>query len=200
MSAIADLSLLDAPPFWEPECAPVPTSLRMHAVGWLGSHNSREGSTPAGVIDRLVAAELAHEFFSDHSLGWHCCDLCAAPADRPRHTWKDASFDTYGHGFLVVEHEGRAFVAPRLLPHYILAHQYRPPDEFIAAVHHGRFLRPPPLTPGQVALVEEAARRRPPPSRWRSELGQFFVGVLFSVLVLLLMRVFGALGRRRRAP
>ena len=31
-------------------------------------------------------------------------------------------------------------MAPALLLHYILGHQYRPPDEFLEAVTQGRFL------------------------------------------------------------
>jgi hypothetical protein len=36
-------------------------------------------------------------------------------------------------------------MAPALLLHYILGHQYRPPDEFVTAVIEGRFLVPEDL-------------------------------------------------------
>jgi hypothetical protein len=32
------------------------------------------------------------------------------------------------------------YMCPQLTLHYILHHEYRPPDEFIQAVAHGRFL------------------------------------------------------------
>jgi hypothetical protein len=54
-----------------------------------------------------------------------------------------------------VEHEGRVYVCPALILHYILDHSYRPPDEFVQAVTQGRFLtRDPWLVHGGPGEVE----------------------------------------------
>jgi hypothetical protein len=36
-------------------------------------------------------------------------------------------------------------MCPALILHYILDHEYKPPEEFIQAVEQGRFLRPDDL-------------------------------------------------------
>jgi hypothetical protein len=40
----------------------------------------------------------------------------------------------------VVQLEQVVYMAPELLLHYILGHEYSPPEEFLEAVANGRFL------------------------------------------------------------
>jgi hypothetical protein len=53
--------------------------------------------------------------------GCHDCELCQF--DRP-----------YGHSNLFVPNGSLIFVCPEMILHYIAAHHYRPPDQFLAAV------------------------------------------------------------------
>jgi hypothetical protein len=93
---------------------------------------------------RVNASSL---LFSDASLGWHGCELCTTqtqwyPGGRigPVIRWKGQELRLYGHGHHLVQHEGRVYLCPALILHYILDHGYRPPEEFIRAVIEGRFL------------------------------------------------------------
>lgn len=97
----------------------------VRAVGWLSAdHPYPRGEVPAGVAARV--REFAGKWRdSTPALGWsifrglHGCEL----GDR---------FMAYGN--FGVPDGDRLFVAPEMLPHYIEAHGYRPPDEFITAV------------------------------------------------------------------
>jgi hypothetical protein len=58
-------------------------------------------------------------------MGFHCCEFCP-----PR---SDGRF-TRGHRNVWIPADSVVYVAPELILHYIEAHGYRPPDEFITAV------------------------------------------------------------------
>jgi hypothetical protein len=51
--------------------------------------------------------------------GLHRCEFCLGPV---------------GSAEMRVEGKGRVYAAPVLVHHYVVAHDYRPPDEFIEAV------------------------------------------------------------------
>src|SRR5438034_4020922 len=97
----------------------------VRAVGWLSAtHPFAEGDVPAELLAGLK--EFANRWGdSTEALGWgcymgpHCCELC----DR---------FMACGN--FGVPSGGLLFVAPDMLHHYVEAHRYRPPDEFIAAL------------------------------------------------------------------
>ena len=88
--------------------------------------------------------------FKDHSRGWHSCEVCERlRADTHVYhevRWADRTLQLYGHGHFIVLAKRRllrrrvAYMFPALLLHYIVAHQYRPPDEFVTAVLVGQFL------------------------------------------------------------
>lgn len=200
MSEIPDLTSLPYPPFWMArELEPLPTELPISAIGWLGATVPSQGAVPEEVIDRLVAATNAEKYFGDHTCGFHICEICTKPDYRPRYQWRNIEVELYGKGFYLVEHNDRAFVAPRLLIHYILAHRYRPPDEFLDAVVKGSFLKQPPiiLTPEQIKEIErqrhELAHPRP---AWQRELVNVLFGVLFTGAVLGIWKLVTILLRR----
>lgn len=97
----------------------------VRAVGWLSvKQQFSVGDMPRECLDRL------HEFASrwrhscralgwPHFLGWHCCELCDG-AD--------------GIGNFGVPNGDLLFVAPEMIGHYVEAHRYRPPAEFITAL------------------------------------------------------------------
>src|SRR5262249_57932754 len=95
------------------------------------------GAVPRECIDECVAA-LHRGIFSDGTRGMHTCTLCGELLPKVR--WKRRTVGLQGHGHYLVQLGRVVYMAPALLLHYILAHGYRPPDEFLNAVREGRFL------------------------------------------------------------
>jgi hypothetical protein len=105
----------------------------VRAVGWLDSERDfPKGASPAGFTRKL------QEFVDDWSqsatwlgfplfLGGHSCEFC-----------RNAS----GAGDFGVPSGTLLFVAPTLILHYVEAHEYLPPLEFVRAV----LKSPPPRT------------------------------------------------------
>jgi hypothetical protein len=118
-----------------------------YPVGWLGSSVPTSGPTPDECVERLFDAYAGGLRIPDGSLGWHNCEICTTGAEwypggqiGPVIRWRGQELRLYGHGHHLVQHEGRVYVCPALILHYILDHGYRPPDEFVRAVTQGRFL------------------------------------------------------------
>jgi hypothetical protein len=97
----------------------------VRAVGWLHpDHAYKKGTVPAEFLARLK------EFIRRPSLsgddfhfpgfgGLHTCEFCGR---------------AHGCGNLGVPSGGVLFIFPDMVVHYIEAHGYRPPEEFIAAL------------------------------------------------------------------
>jgi hypothetical protein len=128
------------------------TALR--AVGWIERPGFPTGSVPKQCIDALVAA-LPVGIFDDGYRGFHSCVLCgeAFPAVK----WRRRSIGLQGHGHFLLRHEDVVYMAPALILHYILAHHYQPPEEFIAALAAGRF-----LTEDDLLVTWRSPRQSPP--------------------------------------
>ena len=96
------------------------TTLR--AVGWL----SHDHEYPSGLVDRAVFDRL-EELLRDPwqptiCMGVFGCELCRfAP-------------EAHGARNLFVPSGGVVFVCPELILHYINAHGYAPPDQFLSAL------------------------------------------------------------------
>lgn len=84
-------------------------------VGWLDA--GKEFST--GLCPPGFAAALARVPLSVHTRGWHDCPFCGK---------------AQGSAEKRVKIDGKEFAAPQLIDHYVAAHDYLPPGEFIAAV------------------------------------------------------------------
>jgi len=113
MAWFEDLSPCD---YFGPQCAET-----LQAVGWL----ERGHAFPQGKADRRVFDRLA-EFRKDPwqpvlSAGPHNCDLCSYNGEA-------------GVSNLFIPGNGRLFVCPELIVHYMNAHQYCPPEDFCRAV------------------------------------------------------------------
>lgn len=130
---------------------------RLLAVGWLehGKPYAR-GTVSAAFLARF--RELAQNPWQPPRARrrYHRCDLCAGP--------------TWGDGNVFVPAGDRAYVAPNLLPHYVEAHGYAPPGEFIAAVmacppaseaYEAAMTRLSPQGETEVLDVTAAVRARP---------------------------------------
>jgi len=102
------------------------------AVGWL--HRNQKlvsGSVSAEFFERFK--QLMSQRFIPPALpicvGVDACPFCQFDA-------------AMGNGILFVPDDRRMFVVPELAVHYVAAHHYRPPNEFIEAVSRC----PPPRT------------------------------------------------------
>jgi hypothetical protein len=89
-------------------------------IGWL----DRRQPFPTGETNVEFRAKLLQlcRRRVKRTRGFHCCDFCKGP-DKP-----------HGSAEIRVLGDGRVYAAPELVYHYVVAHAYRPPEEFIAAV------------------------------------------------------------------
>jgi hypothetical protein len=102
----------------------------LRAIGWLGfPFPYRLGRVPPGFrsrLDALVGGAERHSY-GCHYYGFHICSWCVVtqriPPEQP---WSQSSLWVPGNGVV--------YVAPIGIPHYVAAHGYRPPTEFIEAV------------------------------------------------------------------
>lgn len=115
----------------------LPKEFRLCAVGWLEKPGFPTGRVSDGCIEALVAAH-PERIFSDGSRGTHACALCGR--EMPQVRWQGRTVRLRGHGHYLVVTEQTVYMAPELLLHYIRAHRYRPPQEFVEATMHGRFM------------------------------------------------------------
>ena len=89
-------------------------------VGWLArSHPFPTGETSGEFRDKL--ARLCQRRFKQ-TRGVHGCEFCTG-RDRPKSSSE-----------MRVSGGGRVYAAPSLIYHSVVAHDYWPPDEFVAAV------------------------------------------------------------------
>ena len=94
----------------------------LRAIGWLDREIPfRRGASDGAVFQRL--AELFEDPFQPFVAGGgHACNVCQFRAERS------------GSSNLFVPGEGFLFVCPELIIHYINAHEYCPPTEFVDAL------------------------------------------------------------------
>lgn len=96
-------------------------STYVRPVGWLAKdHPYPIGDSPKEAYERLCDL-FKNPFELRHYLGWHSCDLCQFKGERGVHN-------------LFVPGNGVLYYSPELITHYINAHKYLPPPEFIEAV------------------------------------------------------------------
>lgn len=96
----------------------------IRAVGWLHpDHLYARGSVPAEFIARLKEfvgrpSLSGNDFCFPGIGGVHTCEFCGK---------------AHGGGNFGVPCDDILFVFPSMIIHYIEAHEYKPPDEFVAA-------------------------------------------------------------------
>ncbi len=105
------------------------TSLHLLNVGWLDAiHPFPKGETTTIFQERLFEFCL-HPVFKTR--GVHVCELCGffGMAKRGnKEAWLGSA------EIRVIGKEGRVYVAPTLVYHYVVDHGYCPPEEFLQAV------------------------------------------------------------------
>ena len=105
------------------------------AVGWLQrGYEFNRGDVPERVLDRL--AEFAITPMPQPGgvfAGHHECDLCPERIESkyPPARWH---FRSSSHRNLYIPFEGRVYVSPESVGHYITEHGYCPPEPFLNAV------------------------------------------------------------------
>jgi len=91
-------------------------------VGWLQEDQPFEvGETPEGFLDKLKNFSNFRMF---QTKGWQSCHFC----DENEHSSNEIR---------VVSNEGVYYASPMMIIHYVEAHKYLPPEEFIIAVMEG---------------------------------------------------------------
>lgn len=112
---------------------PAPCGDRLRAVGWL----EPEHAYARGPVDRAFVVKLAALFVSPREFaiaaGLHQCRLCRfSRGTAPFQI--DGLTVRMGASNLLVPAGEFAFMAPSLVLHYLDAHEYAPPPQFVEAV------------------------------------------------------------------
>ena len=109
---------------------------KLVAVGWLdGEHPYPQGEASEAFLDKLFGL-LTRPWAPSYFLGYEECPFCGYEYDA---TYKGKPVQI-GALNLFVPGKGFLYVMPSLAAHYILAHNYAPPQEFCDAV-----MRCPPM-------------------------------------------------------
>ena len=119
---------------------PLPDGVHAMAVGWLdGDHAFNIGPVPDEFVARLFEACRARA--TARTRGWHRCELCPHNDSREATTvsWGAQSLAVGDAEIRTVTNEGTWLVAPTLVLHYVTAHDYLPPPEFVEATLNGQF-------------------------------------------------------------
>lgn len=138
MAFYADLSTVT-----QAACGP-----HVRAIGWLAkSHEFTTGTSSPAFVERLAefvarAGHAEDALGLPHLMGPHRCELCE---------------QVIGIQNLGVVWRSVVFIAPELVHHYVVAHAYLPPAEFVEAV----LLAPLPDSPEFLQLA-----RQLPPFQW----------------------------------
>jgi hypothetical protein len=120
-------------------CAYFCDSEKLIAVGWLEKGKPyRTGNVDEAFFARLIEL-LIGPWQPGVFGGFHSCDFCRFSAAPPGVHY-EGQFVSTGHANLFVPGEGVLYAAPSMIAHYIVAHEYAPPELFCEAV-----MRCPPM-------------------------------------------------------
>jgi hypothetical protein len=108
------------------------------AVGWLALGHKFDTSRPTD--DLLDLLWLYCSISVAQTRGGHLCEFC--PSAVPHYTERNGKSLFLGTSEIRVFSKGDVtYAAPTLIYHYVAAHHYKPPDEFLRALNEGP--RPP---------------------------------------------------------
>ena len=105
-------------------------------AGWL----DRDHPFPTGDVDPETFARLVHLATFDRAVmrGWHDCQFCDEESPIRLPVEPPGREVLLGHGEIRLESDaGRVYAAPTLICHYVSAHSYLPPSEFLDALRTG---------------------------------------------------------------
>jgi len=134
----------DLAPYRSEEYAAIGTK----AIGWLSAeYPFNQGETSPDFKDTL-------RLFCSQPImrmrGFHACELCPSSS----HDMRQEDGLWLGDAEIRVFYQEQIYAAPDLIYHYVLKHNYRPPDEFINAVLNG----PKPESREYEALLKKLPR------------------------------------------
>lgn len=101
-------------------------------VGWL----SAEHPFPTGDMDPVLLRELVKVICGEHvneMKGEHYCEFCPGPPHRHSVTYRREE-TMLGCSDIQVVTDDAAYLAPTLILHYVVEHNYLPPQEFLDAL------------------------------------------------------------------
>ena len=102
-------------------------------VGWLGQpHSFETGEVSEEFLERLWAyLRYPVRIFR----GFHTCEFCKTNKyDCLRVKYKGEERKVGYYEIRVFSKDGKVYAAPSMILHYIMEHNYMPPEEFINAV------------------------------------------------------------------
>lgn len=101
------------------------------SVGWLDkAHGYPRGPVPPGFVERLI--EICGRPVVRHR-GFHVCEFCDFEPD-PTFARQKAAGALSSAVIRVVGRHGGVYHSPAMFRHYVEAHGYQPPREFLEAV------------------------------------------------------------------
>lgn len=107
-------------------------------IGWLDkTYNFPTGKTNELFIERLF--EFCEQKVEEYR-GYHLCNLCND--ENPEifvARYKQKSISLGNSEIRVFAQAGKVYAAPNLIYHYVVDHDYYPPEEFIQSVMAGPF-------------------------------------------------------------
>lgn len=96
----------------------LPRELAAIAIGWLGNRVETTGRVPDETLAAIRWAQ-ANRKVDEGWLGFHTCGICG---------------DYFDRGEFLIQADGKNYLMPQMILHYIEAHAYCPPAEFLADV------------------------------------------------------------------
>jgi hypothetical protein len=112
---------------------------RLIAVGWLARGQSYDrGPLPEAFVAKLLDL-LENPWEPYATAGFHRCDFCRI-SGGPAQLQSGSRSISLGVRNLYVPGDGKLFVSPSLIAHYMDAHEYCPPQSYQHAV-----LKCPPM-------------------------------------------------------
>ena len=101
-------------------------------VGWLDANKQfSKGNVSEEFLDRIWVF-CCHPVL--YTLGFHQCPFCKEPSFGIHVRRGDKETDLGSAEIWILGQNGIIYAAPDLIYHYIVGHDYQPPDEFIQAV------------------------------------------------------------------
>jgi hypothetical protein len=136
--------------YWLDHQPRAPADPNVLNIGWLGKRHPYPREAPSDAfLERLWAfcRVRVHQ-----TRGFHSCELKPCPPPHGLRVQRNgeelhlgsAEIRVFGRGEIV-------YAAPNLIYHYVAAHHYRPPEDFVQAVLEG----PWPGSPGYQARASE---------------------------------------------
>jgi hypothetical protein len=108
------------------------------AVGWLALGHVFPTSPPTE--ETLDLLWVFSEISVAQTRGGHDCEFCPVGSAYQQERKGEKRLLSTAE-IRVFSNDGRVYAAPNLIYHYVAVHSYKPPDEFLRALHEG--LRPP---------------------------------------------------------